>query len=97
MLHQQVEALEAEMLASPDGCAYDEKRVKALLLMTKTLQSMEEAEREYMKARNDRDSGPGNIVELRSRLEARIAAFANSLAEEVPGNAEQEGTGADTG
>lgn len=70
MLRLQVDALEAQV---EEG--YSDARVKALLLLAKTLQAMEVAEPKPAKAA---DIGPfetEDIVEFRRRLERQISAL----------------------
>lgn len=70
MLKKQLDALEAEPV---DG--FDEARVKALLLLSKTLQAMEAAQPETGKTANAASADTVDIVEFRRSLAQRIAAL----------------------
>lgn len=76
MLRRQIDALEHEPV---DG--YSEAKVKALLLLAKALQAMQDAtKRENSEAVKHDSAGDGardarDIVEFRSELERRIAAL----------------------
>ena len=70
MLRKQIDALEAE---PPDG--FSEARVKALLLLAKTLGAMEDATRRNEKAEDGEQSDTGDLLEFRRELEKRIAAL----------------------
>jgi len=70
MLKRQVDALEAE----PDE-GFSEARVKALMLLAKTLQAMEVVEQKTEKAANADTSHADDIVEFRSQLERQLQAL----------------------
>jgi hypothetical protein len=70
MLKRQVDALEAE----PDE-GFSEPRVKALMLLAKTLQAMEVVEQKTEKAANADTSNAEDIVEFRSQLERQLQAL----------------------
>ena len=69
MLAGQVAALEAE--AADDN--YSEARVKALLLLAKTLQAMEDMVQRQEHARHADE--PDDIVEFRAELARKLAAL----------------------
>jgi hypothetical protein len=69
MLKKQISALEADR---EDG--FSEARVKALMLLAKTLQTMEALE-EKGDARDAESSHAEDIVEFRRRLESHLQAL----------------------
>ncbi|MEZ5872401.1 MAG: hypothetical protein R3D32_11300 [Nitratireductor sp.] len=73
LIRRQVAAIEDEL--ETGAPAYDEKRIRALLMLTKSVQAMEEAAQKQQKADDDRHGGPRDIVEFRERLAASIAAL----------------------
>ncbi len=70
MLKRQLKALENEPVEG-----FSEERVKALLLLAKTLQAMEVAEPKPGKATDADTSDALDIVEFRALLEERISAL----------------------
>lgn len=83
MLGKQIDALEAD---PPDG--FSEARVKALLLLAKTLAAMEDATQRNGKAADGEQSEPGDLLEFRRELERRIAALGPAQPDEpLPGDA----------
>lgn len=74
MLEAQIGALESD---TPDE-GFSEPRVKALLLLTKTLQAMEDMVQKQEKARNEQGEGPGDILEFRAELARKLEALGNA-------------------
>ena len=82
LIRRQVAAIEDEL--ETGAPAYDEKRIRALLMLAKSVQAMEEAAQKQQKAEDDRFAGPQGIVEFRKRLAASIAALVEREAEIEP-------------
>lgn len=79
MLEAEIAALEAEAA----GDLYSETRVKALMLLAKTLQAMDDMVQRQEKTKNEQGEGPADILEFRNRLARQLEALA----------AEDEGAG----
>ena len=73
LIRKQLAAIEDEL--ETGAPAYDEKRIRALLMLAKSVQAMEEAAQKQQKADDERHGGPRDIVEFRERLAASIAAL----------------------
>lgn len=81
MLAEQVDALEADPAE-----AYSEGRVKALMLITKTLQAMDDMVRQQEREDDGGVDRPDDILEFRAELARRLAALgADGEAGDVPG------------
>jgi hypothetical protein len=79
LLERQIAALESE-----EGNAdFSEAQVKALMLLTKTLQAAGEAVQQQEKASDGQDAGPGDILEFRRKLEKQIAALGEEAGDEA--------------
>ena len=82
LIRRQLAAIEDEL--ETGAPAYDEKRIRALLMLAKSVQAMEEAAQKQQKADDERHGGPRDIVEFRERLAASIAALVEREAEIEP-------------
>ena len=79
MLERQIAALESQ----EGDCTYSEAQVMALMLLTKTLQAVDDAAQKQEKANDGQDAGPGDILEFRRKLEKQIAALGETGGDEA--------------